>query len=573
MLSPTLLWLPAAFATPVFVDATDAVGLSGYTNPNPTEAASNAYGGGAAALDFDGDGWFDLLLARKAEPLVLLRNAGGAFVDATEGSGLEAMTGPWVGAQAADIDGDGHQDILLTGDTGALLALGDGAGGFSAVEGTGLDAPGLPAHSAALADLDADGDLDIYVAVHSADLNLFDDGHPNPDALPSGTCDVNGLYLQSDPLVFSEFGAALGVDDPGCTMAVAASDLDGDGRLDLYANNEWGVQFSPDALFWGADGPSYAADPDHRPSITGMGIAVADYDRDGLLDFFLSNTGGNLLMRNLDNRDFVNMALASGITPNSGESAWGVGFEDFDLDGWPDLWVVNSIWPNRYWRNDGGDFTELSGAIPADPEGTTAQLALLTADFDNDGDLDVVTGGVGWPITAAADDGWIYWRNDQAGGQRWLQVHLQGPPGNADGFGARVVVETADLTQLAEVTGGTSYASSSWRIRTFGLGDAEAANLTVTWPDGTITRATDVAADQRLSVAWTGTSDTGLDTAPPDDTDTDAPDTETPDDTDAPDDTDDTDGKSCGCASGGRGLPAGALLLLALPALVMRRRG
>jgi len=580
MLTLLLLTVPPTQAETVFTVVTDAVGLSGYTNPTPD---SNGYGGGVAVLDFDGDGWFDLMLARKAEPLVLLRNEGGTFTDVTAGSGLEAMTGPWVGVQAADIDGDGHQDLLLTGDIGGLLALGDGAGGFSAVSGTGLDVPGLPAHSAALADLDADGDLDIYMSVHSADLTLFEDGHPNPDALPPGTCDANNLYFQSESLVFTERAAALGVDSPGCTMAVAASDLDGDGFLDLYANNEWGQQFSPDALFWGAAGPSYAADEVHRPAITGMGIAVADYDRDGQLDFFLSNTGGNLLMRNLGGRSFVDMSLASGLTPITGESAWGAALEDFDLDGWPDLWVVNSIYPNRYWRNDGGTFTELREALPLDQENTTAQLALVTADFDNDGDLDVVTGGVGWPAAAAEEDSWVYWRNDQDEGRRWLQVHLQGPPGNTDAFGARVVVEAGGLSQLAEVTGGTSYAGSSWRLRSFGLGDAEAADITVTWPDGSVTTALDVSADQRLSIAWTGAVDTGVDTDTPDtgadsgvDSDSGADDggedTDTPGlDSDSADDTGDPreGSKSCGCAAS----PAGGLVAVwLLPLIGLRRR-
>jgi hypothetical protein len=123
----------------------------------------------------------------------MLMSAGrvGGF-ERTELSGL---TGPWGGARAADLDGDGHQDLLLIGDTGVLPALGDGTGAFTPLADTALERPGLSPHSAALLDLDLDrdGDLDVYLGVHSPDLTLFAHGHPDVDGLPADTCSGNRL--------------------------------------------------------------------------------------------------------------------------------------------------------------------------------------------------------------------------------------------------------------------------------------------------------------------------------------------------------------------------------------------
>ncbi len=566
-----LALLPAAQAVPpTFTDVSVGSGLAELINANAAE--TSAHGGGIAVLDFDQDGFFDLYLPGKSDGCLLFRNNGDwTFTDVTAGSGTEAPGVSWIGAVSADVDGDAWPDLLLLGNDGNRLLLNQGDGTFSAPSGTGLDRPGWPTHHAAFGDLDGDGDLDIYVGNHTRYMHLFNDGPPDPESFTEDTCVGNSLYIQDAPNHWVDMGRPLGVDNDGCTLSVAITDLDGDGVLDLYTDNDWGGHVEPDGLYWGnglndlGELSAYTRDEEVRPPITGMGISVSDYDRDGDLDFFLSNTTNNKLFQNAGGRVFVEIAKVNMGEPNfEPKVAWGNAFEDFDLDGWPDVATVNTQFENSfYWNTADGYFSFERNALPLEAEQTSAQFGLAHADLDNDGDLDLITGG----ISGETEDGegkregpsYFLYRNDQSTGNHWLQLELVGTTGHPQAVGARVEVLTGERVQLNEVTGGTSYASAGWPVETFGLGDAERVDrLTVTWPGGAVEILHDVAVDQRLRLVEGQLVDTGL------------PDTAAP--RDSGDSGGDSGGKvsRCdGCASGGRGL--GGLWLVGLVALGRRR--
>ncbi len=482
-------------------------------------------------LDFDRDGWFDLYLASKDGPNLLFRNNGDwTFTDVTEGSGTDQPDRSWIGAVASDIDGDGWDDLLLMGNEGTRLLLNDGDGTFSGVLDTGLDRPGWPVHHATFADVDGDGDLDLYAGNHTRYMTLFSDGPPQPEDFPPDVCVGNSLYLQDSDLHWVDMGRPLGVDNVGCTLSVAITDLDGDGLLDLYSDNDWGGHVEPDGLYWSnglnevGELSPYTRDAEVRPPITGMGIGVSDFDRDGDLDFFLSNTTNNKLFENLGSRLFVEIAKVNMGEPNfEPKVAWGIAFEDFDLDTWPDVFTVNTQFENSfYWNQGDKTFSFERGAIPIEPDESSAQFGLAWADFDNDGDLDVITGGIG----GETEDGgkrqgpsYFLYRNDQATGNHWLQLALVSSVGHPLPVGARIETRTGDLVQLNEVTAGGSYASSGWEIQTIGLGAAERVDrLQITWPDGSVEVLRDLAVDQRLRLVQGELVDTGVvDTAPPPD--------------------------------------------------------
>jgi MYXO-CTERM domain-containing protein len=583
--APLLLTLliPATWATEgppalTFTDVTSGSGLEALVNTN--SADSSAHGGGIAVLDFDQDGWFDLFLAHKSGGNLLLRNNGDmTFSDVTEGSGTDAPDQHWIGAIAGDVDGDGWPDLLLLGNEGNRLLTNQGDGTFEGARDTGLERPGWPTHHAAFGDIDQDGDLDIYVGNHTRYMDLFSNGPPDPTAFTEDTCVGNSLYIQDTPGHWVDKGKPLGVDNDGCTLSVAMTDLDGDGWLDLYSDNDWGSHVEPDGLYWnnglGEDGQlaPFSRDAQVRPTITGMGIAVADFDRDMDLDFFLSNTTNNKLFENLGGRMFVEIAKVNMAEPNfEPKVSWGVAFEDFDLDTWPDIWAVNTQYQNSfYWNNGDKTFSFEEGVIPTEGEGTSAQFGLAWADFDNDGDVDIITGGISGETedTENKREGpsFFLYRNDQATGNHWLQLELVGTTLHPMAIGARIEVKTGEVLQLNEVTGGTSYASGGWEVQTIGLGSATKIDrLTITWPGGAVEILHDLAVDQRLRLVEGELTDTGV-------ADTAIPHGDSADDTGQP--PADSGGRQPRCGEGCASSPAPGsawLLLAGLAALGRRRR-
>lgn len=487
-------------------------------------------GAGLCWLDYDNDGWLDLYLVNShAEDEltywqlqgmlpnnVLYRNENGRFTDVGQSTRTNLrMRGN--GCVAADFNLDGWTDIFVTADGPNVLLWNNGDGTFS--EGArlaGVDAAEWNT-AAAVGDLNGDGWPDLFVAGY-VDLG---NRVPNPaGAFPQDYYGLpNRLYVsegvgENGRVTFREVGAAAGLTRAERSLGAVLSDLDGDGDLDLYLANDG----EPNRLYLGeaaADGLGFrlvevttAADVGDAGS--GMGVAAADWDGDGMQDLFVTNWEAelNALYRNTTGVDgevaFQYSTFRVGLPDfGRGMTSWGTSLADFDQDGDVDLVVVNGRVPVtnlaadpelvRFYGSllaDGQPdlFREVTFAAGLDAVGPLLARGSAAADFDNDGDLDVAINTIGGQA--------VLLRNEGEHGN-WLQVGL-------DGFypGAVVTAVLPDGRELVrELHVGSSYLASEDTRLHFGLGDvAQVAALRVRWLDGVTVVLADVAVNELLVV-------------------------------------------------------------------------
>ncbi len=484
-------------------------------------------GAGLAWLDYDGDGWLDLYLvqsgsfppdgsARAADRL--FRNLGGGrFAEVSERAGLaDRQYGQ--GAVAADVDGDGDADLLVTGWGGLALVLNAGDGRFEPASADSAPALDGWASSSALADADGDGDLDLYVTRYLE----YDPEHGlfcgDPETGERSYCDPS-LFLGAGDRYFENLGggrfadatseAGLATAD-GRGLGVVFTDLDGDGRPDLYVANDLTLNF----LFRNVGGGRFedlslvsgtAVNGDGKPE-AGMGVAVGDVDGD--LDPELAVTNfdveTNTLYLNLGGAVFQDVSAPSGFGPPSfNRLAFGLVAADFDRDGALDYFIGNGHiferpkrdntgyrQPDQLLVGDGaGGFREAGcPALSAAPEVTRGVAA---ADYDNDGDPDVATLANGGPFR-------LYDNRPPPAG--WLGVIAHGAAPNTAAVGLRATLVAGARRQARWLTAGDSYQSSSDPRLLFGLGPAAPARLELNWPTGSRRLLLQPPADRYLVV-------------------------------------------------------------------------
>jgi hypothetical protein len=515
-----------------FTDITKPAGIS-FTQFNGAAGDfwyPELFGGGVAVLDADDDGWPDLLFVngrdwreggRAARHGLYRNNHDGTFEDVLADSGLDRANVYGIGATVADYDNDGIDDLFMTTTGGGRLFHGEGGFRFSDVtarSGIGNDDFAV---SAAWLDYDRDGRVDLFVGNYvewssSADTGCSQGGvkgYCGPDAYKAV---ASRLYRNLGDGRFEDVTARVGLEAPtDKAMGVAVIDYNSDGWPDLFV----GSDRVPAKLYRNTGRGRFVDDgvrtgvalSENGAARANMGVDAGDYDRSGRPDLVVGNFVNEMLglYHNEDGRTFVDRAPRSTVGRASLLSVtWSVFFLDYDLDGFADIFAANGgtdesqardararlSQPPLMLRNQGdGRFENVTGTLgPAFNRPLMARGAAY-ADFDGDGDLDIAISTLNGPA--------LLLRNDAATGRHWLRIQTIGSRSNRRGIGAVVRVTSASGTQWQTVHSGSSYASQSELVLTFGLGnDPRAATVSVQWPSGATQTLTDVAADQVVTI-------------------------------------------------------------------------
>jgi hypothetical protein len=491
-------------------------------------------GGGVALLDCDNDGRLDIAVVNDStidrflaggDPMITLYHQDGSganlhFTDITAAAGL--TTRGWGMAIAVgDYDNDGLPDLYVTGYGHNVLYHNLGGCKFEDVtERAGVKVGGFST-GAAWADYDRDGHLDLFVAryVHT-DLHHLPAPNPRvegyrsvilqmPDEMEGET---DFLFRNRGDGTFEDVSQKAGVINPGKLhgMGVVWGDYDNDGWPDLYVTNDGGTNYlyhnNGDGTFAEVGILSCTATGTNGEVYGNMAADFGDFNRDGRLDLVATRYSRQpvSLYRN-DQIVFTDVAAESGLAqPTLAPVKWGVGFGDFDNDGWPDLLIANGNFsslmdkletevkyrePLQLFRNiDGRRFEDIANKAGLNNGPLQSRRGTALGDINNDGNLDIVVFNAAGPPSLFI--------NETHNANHRVLFRLVGTKSNRMGIGARVTVFTRAMEQVDEVRGGGGYNSSNDTRLHFGLGQAATMDrIEVRWPSGLKQEFQNVSAD------------------------------------------------------------------------------
>lgn len=521
-----------------FTEVTTEAGLGAFrheTGAFGQKWMPETLGAGGGFIDYDGDGWLDILLVGGATwqghgapvpALQLYRNdQDGTFAQVTEQAGLGTVPAYGFGIAAADYDNDGDEDVLLT-TLGENKLFRNEEGVFTEVS----PEAGLANHAdwstaALFFDADRDGWLDLYVGNYvpwtpETDKWCTSDGETKDYCTPHQYEGTPGrFYHNNGNGTFTEQTEDAGFGgSPGKTLGVAALDFNNDGWTDLVVANDTERDLlyrnNGDGTFEEIGVASGMAFDQNGRARAGMGIDVAVLEGSGQPTIAIGNFSEEMvgLYRHLGNGLFMDRAPAARVgMPSLLSLTFGLFFFDVDLDADLDLLLANGhivehieqIQPSITYRQpaqlflnqDDGTFewaTDIEGGVF---EQKLVGRGAAYADYDRDGDLDILITENGGPAHL--------WRNalnpTEQSGVHFLRVHLEGNPLNRDALGARLTAITGNRRQERHVRTGGSYLSQSEKTVTFGLGTATHVDtLRVSWPSGRVDVFEQVQANQAL---------------------------------------------------------------------------
>jgi hypothetical protein len=494
--------------------------------------------GGVALLDYDNDGYLDIFFTNGATIPGLSKdgsafynrlyhnNHDGTFTDVTARAMVRGE-GYSMGVAVADYDNDGWADVYVTGVNRNILYHNNHDGTFTdvtaraAVSGVSGGKKQLSV-SAAWVDYDNDGYLDLFVTDYldwSAETSKVC-GVPGkrltcPPSLYTGEASI--LYRNNGDGTFTDVSVPTGIAGQiGKGMGVAIADYDGDGWMDIFVANDNERNF----LFRNKAGKGFeelgveslVAYTEDGVPVSSMGVDFRDWLNDGRPSLFVTALGGETfpLYRNDGQGLFSMETYPAGIGfATFRMSGWGAGIDDFDNDGYKDLFSANShvsanadidpqqqyLQANAVFRNLGnGTFADVSAQAGAAMEGRAAHRGCAFGDLNNDGRTDVVVSAIGSPAEL------LY--NTSTDKNHWISIQAVGVKSNRDGIGTRIkVTGESGQVQYNHVTTAGSYASSSDKRVHFGLGaDASIREIELRWPSGTVQTLRNVKADQILKI-------------------------------------------------------------------------
>ncbi|WP_145367445.1 CRTAC1 family protein [Maioricimonas rarisocia] len=515
-----------------FEDATDELGIEFRHETKGREEFSfpASVSAGAAWIDYDQDGRLDLYLIQNGGPdgpinRLYHQQQDGRFKDVSEGSGLD-VAGYGQGVAVGDVNNDGWPDVCVTEYDRTRLFLNEAGQRFAEVtEQAGIDNPSWGT-SAAFVDYDRDGWLDLVVAnyvEHDASKRCFNDSDRQdfcgPDSFHGS---VPRLYRnrtgESDGRVrFEDVTSSSGLAakaEPG--LGVVCLDFDGDRWPDLLLANDG----RPNTLWINQKDGTFLEEAILRglafnrmgETEANMGLAVGDVDRDGLFDVFVTHLVNetHTLWRQSPRGYFEDATVGTSLSTMTGATGFGTVMEDFDHDGDLDIAIATGgvlansdraaeeFWdpyrqPNQLFANIGnGTFRDV-GAGNAPFCTSDVARALAHADFDNDGDVDLVLTRIDGHVSV--------YRNVSPKSGHWLIVRAIDPDLNRDAYGAGITLIASSERWSRAVSPGQSYESSADPRVHFGLGDVDRLDaIRVIWPDGTEEEFPGAEADQVLVI-------------------------------------------------------------------------
>ena len=503
---------------------------AGLTHPIVYGAESNIQylaetsSGGIALFDYDGDGWLDIFIVGgtrfgdappEATNRLYRNNHDGTFTDVTDKAGLR-RTGWGQGVAVADYNNDGRLDLFVTYWGENALYRNNGDGTFTDVAKEAGLIPTKPDYptwysGATFLDYDRDGHLDLFVATYT-DYDLRRTPKPgenefcNWKGVPT-PCGPRGLrpgrhylYHNRGDGTFEDVSEKSGIIKAHASFGLTAVgvDLDDDGWPDillacdstptLFFHNNHDGTFTEEGIEHGL------ALSDDGMEQAGMGLALSDFNNDGILDVFKTHFADDTqgLYQGVGKGQYTDVAVKAGLAVETRYIAWGVGMPDLDNDGWPDIfYVTGNVYPDTeralpaypyrtppmLFRNLGnGKFEQLvEEAGPALMERHSSR-GIAFGDIDNDGDIDIVVWNRNEPPSLL--------RNDLKSSNHWLQLRLTGTKSNRAAIGATVTVLFAGRKQIQAVLSQSGFTSASDLRLHFGLGEAKTADVVVRWPTG-----------------------------------------------------------------------------------------
>jgi hypothetical protein len=534
-----LAWASSEPRTPVtFRDVAESAGIK-FQHDNaasPEKYLIETMGSGCGWIDYDQDGLLDLYLVNGATTHVyspnrpvrsaLYRNNGdGTFTDITSkaGVGAEGLFG--MGVAVGDYDNDGFPDLFVLGYGRCILYHNNGDGTFADVTArAGVENSGRWASSAAWFDYDNDGRLDLVIANYvdwSPERNFYcgDQGpgmrsycHPDDFRAQPPT-----LFHNNGDGTFTDVSKSSGLGLKGGNgLGVVTFDYDNDGWQDIFIANDHMPNFlfhnNRDGTFREvgyAAGVAVSADGLFE---AGMGTDAADATGSGRMDLTVTHLDMQLarFYQNLGDQTFDDATLRSKIGYATYHmSGFGTRFMDYDNDGARDLFMANGhvldniaryhadtryAEPKLMFRNNGhGIFENVSDLLGPDFQLPRVSRGAAVADFDNDGDLDILVNNNGQAPQLL--------RNDGGNANHWLEILLIGTKSNRDGVGARVKVSAGNLTLYDQRKGGMSYQSAQDPRLHFGLGQRSNVDaIEIVWPSGSVTRLAILKGDQIIAI-------------------------------------------------------------------------